>query len=355
MHANGKVLAGARQALLILWQASALIVPGHYPLALETQALVIEEFSLDKSQDQIGVFGAGAYGRAVAHALTAQGWQVAFYARPGPGCQAAKDQDWRLFPAEQLIAEARVLLLGIPAQAHASFLSDHHEALASRGPFNPVLSLAKGIDRSQGLLLPQLDWPHPLGLISGPSFAADLMADKPTALNLAYPNLIMAHALAEALSGPRLRLYTSDDVAGIALAGAMKNVIALGCGVLDGAGLGESARSALMARGMSEIARLLKAVGGQSNTLISPAGVGDLALTCGSTKSRNYQFGFALGAGIAPPDSLVEGVATASAALALAKRQGIELPITQAVETLVEGKRSVAETIACLMSRPLPR
>ncbi len=314
-----------------------------------------QSFSINKDSDLIGVYGAGAYGRAVAHALAAQGWRIAFAARPGPGLQAAERAGWTVTSTEQLLAGSRLLLLGIPAQAHASFVDQHRADLAARSREHPVLSLAKGIDRHQGLLLPELPWPRPLGLISGPSFAADLVAGKPTALNLAYPELASARILAAALSGPRLRLYASDDVAGIALVGAMKNVIALACGVLDGAQLGESARSALMARGMSEISRLLQAVGGQNETLISPAGVGDLALTCGSTKSRNFQFGQALGAGTELPDSLVEGVATASAALALAERHGIELPITQAVDTLVQGKRSVAETISDLMRRPLPR
>lgn len=312
-------------------------------------------FSLNTHSDLIGIFGAGAYGRAVAHALAGQGWQVAFSARPGPGSKAAVQAGWPLLTAEELLTKSRVLLLGIPAQAHANFLSQHRGQLSARGSDRPILSLAKGIDRSHGLLLPELEWPQPLGLISGPSFAADLMAGKPTALNLAYPDLAIARALAAAMSGQRLRLYASDDVSGIALVGAMKNVIALACGIIEGAALGESARSALMARGMSEIARLLSAVGGQYETLISPAGVGDLALTCGSTKSRNFQFGMALGAGTRPPDSLVEGVATASAALALAERHGVELPITQAVDTLVQGKRSVAETIDSLMRRPLPR
>lgn len=314
-----------------------------------------QSFSIDKDSDLIGVFGAGAYGRAVAQALAAQGWSIAFAARPGPGLQAAEKAGYSIVSTERLLADSRLLLLGIPAQAHATFLVDQRDRLAARGANQPVMSLAKGIDRQRGLLLPELDWPQPLGLISGPSFAADLSAGKPTALNLAHPDLATAHALATALSGPRLRLYATDDVAGIALVGALKNVIALACGVLDGAQLGESARSALMARGMNEIARLLTAVGGKSETLISPAGVGDLALTCGSTKSRNFQFGCALGAGTELPDSLVEGVATASATLALAERHGIEMPITQAVDTLVRGKHSVTETIGDLMRRPLPR
>lgn len=310
---------------------------------------------LNPSNDTIGVVGAGAYGLAMAEALSAQGWRLQFTARPGPGHQAAKARGWPLLPLEALLAASRVVLLALPAQAHAGFLQDSRSLLAHLGPDVALLSLAKGIDRGKGLLLPQLDWPRPLGLISGPSFAADLSAGKPTALNLAFPDLDTAHGLATALSGRRLRFYASDDVAGVALVGAMKNVIALGCGVLDGARLGESARSALLARGMAEIGRLLTAVGGAPETLISPAGVGDLALTCGSSKSRNYQFGHALGAGSSPPTALVEGLATAGAALALAERHAIELPITQAINTLVAGKRSVEETVSDLMGRPLPR
>ncbi len=310
--------------------------------------------TLDPATDSIGIIGAGAYGLAMADALGAQGWSLRFAARPGPGHDAAVAKGWQVGSVQQVVSAAHVLLLALPAQAHAGFLYDQAPLLAALGSDIPVLSLAKGIDRQQGLLLPQLAWPFPLGLISGPSFAADLSAGKPTALNLAHPQLAVARTLASALSGSRLRFYASDDVAGVALVGAMKNVIALACGVLDGANLGESARSALMARGMAEIARLLAAVGGKPDTLISPAGVGDLALTCGSSKSRNYQFGFALGAGAQTPDSLVEGLATAGAALALARRHAIELPITQAVETLVAGQRSVEETVSDLMGRPLP-
>lgn len=316
---------------------------------------------IDRASDTIGIVGAGAYGRAMAEALAAQGWQPCFAARPGPGREAAEARGWSVLPVEALLASSGLVLLALPAQAHADFLDQQRNALAALNPLaalspqSAILSLAKGIDRRQGLLLPQLDWPQPLGLISGPSFAADLMAGKPTALNLAHPSLETAHALALALSGRRLRFYASSDVPGVALVGAMKNVIALGCGVLDGAQLGESARSALLARGMAEIGRLLTAVGGAPETLISPAGVGDLALTCGSSKSRNYQFGHALGAGNPPPSALVEGLATAGAALSLAARHGVELPITQAIETLVAGKRSVEETVGDLMGRPLPR
>ncbi|MEM7489265.1 MAG: NAD(P)H-dependent glycerol-3-phosphate dehydrogenase, partial [Pseudomonadota bacterium] len=189
-----------------------------------------------------------------------------------------------------------------------------------------------------------------VGILSGPSFAADIAHGLPTALTLAMDE---AEAVQATLSTPRLRLYRTDDVVGVELGGALKNVTAIACGAAIGAGLGESARAALMTRGMAEMMRLATALGAARETLMGLSGLGDLALTCASPQSRNYALGHALGAGRAPPDATTEGVATARAALDLARRHGIELPVAAATAGLVDGGLSVEDAIDTLLTRDL--
>jgi len=191
-------------------------------------------------------------------------------------------------------------------------------------------------------------------LLTGPSFALDIASGLPTALTLAAEGQEDVSAWQAALSTETLRLYTSGDPVGAELGGALKNVIAIACGATIGAGLGQSARAALITRGQAEIMRYAVKLGAQPETLAGLSGFGDLCLTCTSEKSRNYQFGLALGQGQVFDNAVtVEGRATALALLPIMERLDIDMPITKAVAGLCLGTVTVAQALAALMARPL--
>ena len=197
--------------------------------------------------------------------------------------------------------------------------------------------------------------PHAkVAILTGPSFAADIARFLPTALTLACADETIGHALQLRLSTPTLRLYRSQDVIGAELGGALKNVIAIGCGAVIGAGLGTSARAALMTRGFAEIQRLAMDLGAEANTLQGLSGFGDLALTCTSEMSRNFRFGASLGAGQAfDPTQTVEGAATAQAVARLAEQHGLDLPVCITIAKLASGHMDVQGAMDVLLARPL--
>jgi glycerol-3-phosphate dehydrogenase (NAD(P)+) len=191
-------------------------------------------------------------------------------------------------------------------------------------------------------------------LLTGPSFAADIAAGLPTALTLACKDTECAAHLQQALTTANLRLYRTTDTVGAELGGALKNVMAIACGAVMGAGLGESARAALMTRGYAEMQRLALGLGARPDTLAGLSGFGDLALTCTSPGSRNYRLGAAIGRGETfDPSVTVEGAATARAVADLARDMSLDMPITQVVTRMVDGDMSVTEAMADLLSRPL--
>jgi len=199
----------------------------------------------------------------------------------------------------------------------------------------------------------------PLAVLSGPSFAADVARGLPTAITLASDDAARARALAAALATPALRIYSSDDVVGVQVGGAVKNVIAIACGLVVGRGLGESARAAVLTRGLAEMARLGAALGARRQTLMGLSGLGDLALTCGSPQSRNHALGLALGRDTALASllegrrSVVEGVAAAAAVAALARERDVDMPITDAVDAILGGRAAIESAITALLARPL--
>ncbi len=224
-----------------------------------------------------------------------------------------------------------------------------------------LIIAAKGITRD-GLLAPTLLAGHGIkeyAVMSGPSFAGDLAAGRPVALALAAPELALATRWAAQFHDELMRVYPDDDPMGVALGGAVKNVIALACGVARGAGLGDSAVAALASRGFAEIRRLGEAMGCRPETLMGLAGFGDLFLTASSTQSRNMQFGMALGEGCSPDEAkakvfgVVEGVDTLKGLLALANQQGIELPIALGLAQLLDGKFGLHDLIKALATRPM--
>jgi glycerol-3-phosphate dehydrogenase (NAD(P)+) len=250
--------------------------------------------------------------------------------------------------------DAGLTLLAVPMQEQAAFLAQHGAALR-RGP---VISCAKGIDlttlRGSVAIIMDAVPGAKAGLLTGPGFAADIAGGLPTAVVLACADASGAEAMQMHLATPALRLYRTTDVTGAALGGALKNVIAIAAGVAMGAGLGLSARAAIIARGQAEMTRLALAMGGKAETLTGLSGLGDLVLTCTSDRSRNYRCGLALGAGQPlPAGETVEGVATAAAAMRLAARQGVEMPVTAMVAELVGGRVTLAQAVQGLLSRPL--
>ncbi|MBU1306951.1 MAG: NAD(P)-dependent glycerol-3-phosphate dehydrogenase, partial [Alphaproteobacteria bacterium] len=257
---------------------------------------------------------------------------------------------------------ADIIILAVPAQASRAALGALDPALLKN---RPVLLSAKGLetgtlDRQSEILIDMA--PHAIPFVlSGPSFAADVAAGRPTAVTLAGDDADQTSALAAALAGPSFRPYASDDRIGVEIAGALKNVYALAAGAIDGAQLGASARSALIARAYAEMARMVSAMGGSATTLTGLAGLGDLTLTCTSVQSRNYQFGMALGRG-ERPDAIVqsgarlaEGVSTTPVADALARSLDVDAPLISAVHAVLSGEASIATVVAGLMSRPLKR
>jgi len=225
----------------------------------------------------------------------------------------------------------------------------------------PLVVCAKGIERGTGLfpsdVAREIRPGSPVAALSGPSFADDVARGLPTAVTLACAEAAIAGALAEALSGPSFRLYRGTDIRGVEIGGAAKNVLAIACGAVVGRGLGESAKAALTARGFAELMRFARACGGRPETLMGLSGLGDLVLTCSSAHSRNFAFGQRLGEGLSVAEAaggkLVEGAATASALMTLARAKNVDMPIAEAVEAVIAGSIGIDAAIEALMSRPL--
>ncbi len=308
----------------------------------------------------IGILGAGAFGTALAVALTANGpvtlwgrridWQGENPRLPGvamPGAvTVTQDLDAAL--------ACDTILLALPAQALGAFLADHGPRLAGKS----LVSTAKGIDLQHltgpSALIAQAAPDAVVAVLTGPSFAADIARGLPTALTLACADGAAAQALQDRLSTPVLRLYRTTDVIGAELGGALKNVIAIAAGTVIGAGLGDSARAAIITRGFAEMTRLATHLGARPETLTGLSGLGDLTLTCTSAGSRNFRFGCAIGSGSEwDSTTTVEGAATARALALMAVRDGLDLPIATMVARLAEGRVSVEKAMDHLLSRPL--
>ena len=314
----------------------------------------------------IGVVGAGAFGTALAVALARSGHEVRLWARsPAQVAEmrVTRRNEARL-PGVELpdsvlveagiaaLGDCETVLLALPMQQMRGFLADHGAGLRAK----TLVACCKGLD------LTTLTGPTGLihaaapgvqaAILTGPSFAADIARGLPTALTLA--GAFDLAPLQAQLSTPVLRLYAQSDVVGAELGGALKNVIAIACGIVIGAGLGESARAALLTRGYAEMLRLAKALGARPETLAGLSGLGDLVLTCTSPQSRNFRHGLAIGGGAVPdPGVTVEGVATARAVNRLAQTQGLDLPISAMVAAIVSHAIPLDAAIRALMTRPL--
>lgn len=317
------------------------------------------------------VYGAGAWGTALAMVLARAGQSVKLVMREDGAAEAAeRSRSVPRLPGVllhdniEVTADIGVLgfvdavLLATPAQTTRS-VADFLRAVLKPGI--PVITCAKGIEQHTGLLLTevleQFLTNHPLAVLSGPGFAAEVARDMPTAITIAASDQRLADDLARAFAGSAFRPYSSGDPSGVQLGGALKNVLAIAAGIVDGQQLGASAEAAVITRGFVEMRRLAGAWGGKADTLMGLSGFGDLILTCRSEQSRNFSYGRAIGRGdgLSTSGKVVEGAATASIAVERARGFGIETPIMAAVADVVGGGMTVADVIDLLLSRPLKR
>lgn len=320
--------------------------------------------------ERLAVLGGGAWGTALASTFAANGSNVLLWARDPETVEAINTRhenlrylaDIPLDPtlrattdAAEALADSAIILVVTPAQSLETVLSGLKPLIPAD---IPLVLCAKGIERSTGRLPAQVLQAvlpgAPAACLSGPSFATDLARGLPTAVTIAAESEDLALSLAASLSTPRLRCYSTTDLTGVEIGGALKNVLALAAGAADGAGLGASAQAALITRGFVELRRIGAALGARPETLMGLSGLGDLMLTCGSGQSRNFAYGAALGRG-QPLDGLplAEGVATASIAASLARDHGVDAPIIASVDAILKGEQTIAEAVGALMNRPL--
>ncbi len=338
----------------------------------KNDALAIKKFA---------VIGAGAWGTALAITAARAGAEVTLWARD-PALSAAINRDRinaQLLPGYDIpdavsatsdmaeaVAGADAILLVVPSQAIRD-IGERVHAVAAPGV--PVVLASKGVERESGKLMTTVvaeAMPgRPIAVLSGPSFASEVAGGHPTAVTIASadaaenPQDGLATRLSLALAAPSFRPYISDDLIGVEVGGAVKNVIAIACGIASGSGFGANTWAALITRGLDEMKTLAQALGGRRETVTGLSGMGDLALTCSSEQSRNMSFGKALGERQRQEDllsnrrSVVEGVVNAVSVTDLARKLGVEMPICEAVRSIVADGVEISEAIGRLMERPL--
>ena len=319
---------------------------------------------------KLGILGGGAWGTALAQVAAAGGRETLLWAREPKVVAALNDrhENTIFLPGVPLNESVRAtselrdletcdaLLVVTPAQ--------HMRAVLERVPdcAKPLVLCAKGIEEKSGNLLHQVAkavCPKArVAVLSGPTFAHEVAQRLPTAVTLAAEDRELAKQLRDRLARPTFRIYVSDDLAGAEIGGAVKNVLAIACGVVEGKGLGQNARAALIARGFAEMTRFGLALGARSETLAGLSGLGDLVLTCSSTSSRNYSLGKGIGEGRSAADLLVdrktvaEGAFTAPVLARLAREKCIDMPIVEAVDALIAGRANVDQVLDALLTRP---
>ena len=324
----------------------------------------------------VGTIGAGAWGTALAQTQAADGGSSLLWAREQEVVDSINSvhENTPFLPGVPLkenlvatgsmeeVAQQDILLMVTPAQYMRA-------SLESFKPFirkdQPVVICSKGIEIETGKLLmlvaqEVLGEKHPLAILTGPTFASEIARDMAAAVTIAAKDEALGKMLQEALGARMFRPYVTTDVVGAQLGGAVKNVIAIAAGIVSGREMGDSARAALITRGLAEMSRLCVAMGGQRQTLLGMCGVGDLMLTCSSMQSRNCSLGTMLGQGQTLEDilksrnSVTEGVYTAQAVLKLAKRNAVEMPICEGVNALLSGQMAIEDVVSAMLGRPFP-
>jgi len=321
----------------------------------------------------IGILGGGAWGTALAIVAARAGRPVILWARDAGTVEAiaARHENPTYLPGVALdpvivatadiaeVATADAVILAVPAQqirAVATLAAPH---IAAR---TPLIVAAKGLERGTAQRMSEVvaeSAPRATpAVLSGPSFASDVARRLPTAVTIAASDEALALDLCRAFGSPAFRPYAETDVVGVEIGGAVKNVLAIAAGIVVGRKLGASALAALTARGFAELRRLAEALGGKPETLMGLSGLGDLVLTCSGPQSRNFAYGETVGAGgsrAGSPHRLVEGIETAAVARDLARRNGVDVPVVEAVAAILDGTLSIDAATDGLMSRPLKR
>lgn len=319
--------------------------------------------------NHIGIIGAGAWGTALAvtlaragRAVTLWGWDLQAVAQ-----MAGSRENTLHLPGIALVPEITLtadlahlasvdaMILAVPAQHVADYCSYFR-------PHLPVMIAAKGIEIGTGRLMSEVvaqAAPEAIPVIlSGPTFAREVALGLPAVITLACADAVLGRQLVEAVGTSTFRPYLTDDLAGAQVGGAVKNVLAIACGIVEGRGLGDNARAALVTRGLAELTRYAVARGGRPSTLMGPSGVGDLVLTAASKQSRNYSLGLDLGKGYGLDAALerargvTEGVWTAGVVAEDAQKLGIDMPVVIAVDQVINGRVGLDDAIAQLLSRP---
>ena len=319
---------------------------------------------------KLGVIGGGAWGTALAQVAATGGRETLLWALEPEVVEAINGRHENIpflpgIPLRESIRATSDLaelqdcdawLVVTPAQHMRSVLESAADCE------KPLLLCSKGIEEKSGELLHHVSQQvcprAQVAVLSGPTFAHEVAQGLPTAVTLAASDLGLAEQLRDRIAQPTFRIYVSNDVAGAEIGGAVKNVLAIACGVVEGKGLGQNARAALIGRGFAEMTRFGLALGAKRDTLAGLSGLGDLVLTCSSTSSRNYSLGKGIGEGRSAADLLAdrktvaEGAFTAPVLARLAREKGVDMPIVDAVDALIAGRANVDEVLGALLSRP---
>ncbi|MDA0781005.1 MAG: NAD(P)H-dependent glycerol-3-phosphate dehydrogenase [Rickettsiales bacterium] len=323
---------------------------------------------------KIGVLGAGSWGTALAVSMLRTKKEVLIWSRSEAVTSSINNERCNNYLPDMIIPEGvsstnnindvikcDVLLIVIPAQT----IRENCEALknAGIGKNVPLVICCKGIEIGTEKLMSEVVKEvlpeNPIAILSGPNFANEVANGLPTCTTLACEEQESGMRLVEALGCHVFRTYYTNDIIGAQIGGAVKNVLAIACGIATGKGLGENARAAIVTRGMAEITRLCVAKGGKAETLMGLSGIGDIMLTCGSRTSRNMSFGYELGKGVSVKEltdgkaKLAEGVATAKSVSELARSLGVDMPICYAVNDIIFNNADIDKVVMSLLSRPL--
>ena len=319
---------------------------------------------------KLGIIGGGAWGTALAQIASTSGGETLLWAlEPEVVETVNRRRENSLFlPGIALNESIRATLDLAELATCDGWLvvtpAQHMRSVLERAPVcaRPLILCAKGIEEKSGALLhhvaEQLCPDAPIAVLSGPTFAHEVASGLPTAVTLAAHDQTLAKQIRDRLAQPTFRIYVSNDVAGAEIGGAVKNVLAIACGVVEGKGLGQNARAAVIARGFAEMTRFGMAFGAHRETLAGLSGLGDLVLTCSSTRSRNYSLGKGIGEGrsaaelLADRKTVAEGAFTAPVLARLAREKGIDMPIVGALDALIAGRANVDQVLDALLARP---
>jgi glycerol-3-phosphate dehydrogenase len=331
---------------------------------------------------KVAVFGSGSFGTALSYVLATQGHKVVIHTRTPEVAESINNDHVNsryltgytlpeYITASTDIVEVlkgcHYILHSVPAQASLSFLRTYRTEINREAPGIPIISVSKGLAVETRMVMKEVfllglettEAERPLAFMSGPSFAKELMQRFPTGVVVASHNQDVANQVQKLFSSTTLRVYTSDDVIGVELLGALKNVYAIAAGIVSGCGLGYNSVTGIVTRGLNEMRQFCLAMGGQEKTIAGLAGVGDLMLTCFGALSRNRSVGLRLGQGeklediIASMNEVAEGVPTTAVALQIAQEKGLDLPILGFVNSVILGEITPKEALVLMMNRPL--